>query len=252
MTLPTCPPRRFARCLAWTLFAAANGVLPRVADADGWSGYLAASSDNIYRGLTQSSGDPSLSADLHWRADAGWYAGLGAATVNRNPGPGAPLEIAAYAGRSSALTTSLNGRLGVVHYEYPHERNALHYSYDELLAALSWRDRAALNASYSPNTSRFTYSALAVHRPAWSVDGVWHQPLTPRWSLSAGLGRYAMSAPIDDAYWYWNVSLAGHRGPWQLELALIGTDRHAVELFGDYAARRRWVVTLIRRIPGRP
>ncbi len=226
--------------------------LPGATLAAGWSGYVAATSDNVYRGLTQSAGDPSLSADLHWRGDSGWFAGLGLATVNRNPGPGAPLEIATYLGRSAALSASVNARLSVVHYEYPHERNALPYGYDELLGALSWRDRAALNFSYSANTSRFTFGAIAVHRPAWSLEGVWRQPLSLRWSIATGLGRYAMSTPIGDAYWYWNVSLVGRRDPWRLELSAIGTDSRARQLFGDPIAGQRWVISLIKRIPGSP
>lgn len=249
-TLAHLPFRACMRVLAWLLATAFAGGLHDTARAAGWSGFIAASSDNVYRGLTQSDGDPSLAADLHWRSDAGWFAGIGLATVNRNPGPGAPLEIAAYAGRSAPLSPALNARLSVVHYEYPREQDSLHYGYDELLAALTWRDRAALNLSYSPNTSRFSYDAVAVHRPAWSVEGVWRQPLTRSWSVAGGLGRYAMSAPIDAAYWYWNVSLLARRDSWELELSAIGTDDHASELFGPSVAGQRWVLSLIRRIPG--
>ncbi len=243
------PSRLATRAQLWLCVVVA-ALLPVAARAAGWSGFIAASSDNVYRGLTQTSGDPSLSADLHWRADAGWFAGVGIATVNRNPGPGAPVEIAAYAGRGAALTQSLSARLSLAHYEYPREQNALHYGYDELLATLTWRDRAALNASYSPNTSRFTFNAIAVHRPAWSLEAVWRQPLSRRWSVATGLGRYAMSAPIDSAYWYWNVSLIGSSDPWRLELSAIGSDSRARQLFGDPVAGQRWVFSLIKRIPG--
>ena len=140
-----------------------------------------------------------------------------------------------------------------MHYEYPRERDALPYAYDELLGSLSWRDRAALNVSYSPNTSRFTFDAIAVHRPAWSLEGVWRQPLNPRWSIATGAGPLCHErADRRGLLVLGNVSLIGRRDPWRLELSAIGTDNRARQLFGDPIAGQRWVISLIKRIPGTP
>lgn len=217
------------------------------AGAADWAGFVAASSDNVYHGLTQNQGDAALTGDVHGRTAAGWFAGLAIATVNLNPGPGAPLEIAAYAGRSGPLSASTSGRLSVAHYAYPHDQSSLRYTYDELLASLLWRDRLAANVSYSPNTSRFSFRAINARRPAWSAEVVLRQPVKPQWNLHAGLGHYSMSAPIDQGYWYWNLTLAHSRGAWQFELAAIGTDSEARQLFGTQIAGQRLVFSVIRR-----
>jgi uncharacterized protein (TIGR02001 family) len=221
------------------------------AAAGQWQGFLGVSSDNVYRGLTQSAGDPSIIGDAHWRGESGWFAGAGLATVNLNPGPGAPVEIAAYAGRATPLSRDLSGRFTLIHYEYPQERTSLAYGYEELLASLAWRDRAYLNLAYSPNTTRFTFQAIAVHRPAWSAELVGRQPLGnvwgADWSAGLGLGQYQMAAPIDRSYAYWNASLTATRAHWQLDIAAIGTSGSARDLFGYARAGDRWAVTLLRR-----
>lgn len=241
----------FFRPVAIAIAASIAAAWPmRLASAGEWEGTAAVGSDNVNRGLTQSAGDPALMADLHWRSEAGWIAGLGVATVNLSPGPGAPLEFATYVGRVASFNEQWSGRLTATHYEYPGDQQSLHYSYDELMAELAWRDRAFLILSYSPNTSRFTFAGIAVHRSALSAETVVRLPFTPQWEGRLGVGHYALASPVNQGYWYWNAMVDLTRDRWQLELGVIGTDRHASRLFGETTAGQRWVVTLIRRFGG--
>ena len=226
--------------------------LPNWAFAGQWSGFVAAGSDNVYRGLTQSRGEASFSADLHWRSAADWYAGMAIATVNLNPGPGAPLELTSYLGRNFSVSPAWSARATLLHYEYPQESQALHYAYDEVVMSLRYSDRAALNVGYSPDTSRFSFRAIAIHRPAYSAEMVWSQPLARSWRANIGLGRYVMARPIGSAYNYGQVGVDFSHAQWQISGSVIGADANAKRLFGDFVSRVRGVVTIIWRFAGSP
>ena len=53
---------------------------------------------------SQTRGGPAAQADLHYQTSAGWFAGVWASTVNLNHGPGATVELDAYAGRAWPLS----------------------------------------------------------------------------------------------------------------------------------------------------
>jgi uncharacterized protein (TIGR02001 family) len=228
-------------------------LLPRSGAAAGlWEGLVAASSDNVYRGLTQTQGDPALLADVHYRLESGWFAGVSAATVNINPGPGAPVEIDLYAGFAMPLSRDWTGKLTLLRYEYPGDQPELPYAYEEIVAGFSFRDWLFANVSYSPDTSRYTSRGIAYHRPANSVELAAQLPLRPGWSIDAGVGRYAIAAPVSAGYWYWNTGITFNAGPLQIAVEAIGTDRTARALFGDKIAGQRWVASIVRHFARRP
>ncbi len=227
-------------------------VAAHVSLAGQWQGYLGASSDNVYRGLSQNRSEAAWFGDAHWRHDAGWFAGLGVATVNLNPGPGAPLEFTGYLGRGFAIAPALHGKLTLLHYEYPSDSSSLPYGYEELVASISYRETLALNLTYSPNTSRFSFRAIARHRPAYSAEITTSVPLGRTWRGNLGLGRYVMAAPIDSGYWYWNAGVEASRGNWQLSLSAIGTDQQARRLFGANTTGQRFVASLMWRFSTAP
>ena len=230
--------------LVWVCVAAP------AAFAGQWAGFLAAGTDNVYRGLSQGRGDASWNGDIHWRSDGGWFAGLGLATVNLNSGPGAPLELAGYVGGSVTVAANFHGSLTVLHYEYPHDSRQLSYAYDEAIATIGYSDRIAMSVSYSPDTSRFSYRSIAKHRPAYSGELSAAVPLGRGWRANVGVGRYVISQPIDGGYNYWNVGADFAHGPWQFVISAIGTDRSAKTLFGATITKTRCVATVIWRFRG--
>ena len=56
-------------------------VASPLAGAAGFGATLGASSDNVFRGISESAGDPSVQAGAHYAWDGGAFAGLRAATI---------------------------------------------------------------------------------------------------------------------------------------------------------------------------
>lgn len=217
-----------------------------------WEGLIAVSSDNVYHGLSQTRGGPALLGDVHYRLDSGWFAGLSAATVNLHPGPGGRVELDLYAGCALTLSRDWTGKFTLLRYEYPADHSELRYAYEEIVAGLTFRDWLFANLSYSPDTSRYTTRGVAYRRSANSLEIATQLPLRDGWSVNAGVGRYAIAAPISVAYWYWNTGITFNAGRLQFAVEAIDTDHTAPAIFGDAMGGQRWVVSVIRRFEKRP
>src|SRR5919108_484609 len=101
--------------LGWALMTA--GAPPAAAapgDARTWGGNLAVTSDFIYRGLSESSGDPALQADLHADTSGGTFGGVWASTRDHSLDPYAGYDLEIYLGLrldlGNAWSTSFRGR----------------------------------------------------------------------------------------------------------------------------------------------
>ena len=224
------------------LAAAFNGS---AASAEGWSGSLAVTSDYIVRGITRSDGDPSLQGDLHRDFAQGWFAGLSAATVRLGPDEPISAEADAYAGYRQDLGGGFHGSLTATHYDYPGSDSGDQYRYDEVAAAIAWRNRLRLSASVLPDTSIESRYGKANGRPAYAADIAIHQPVRAGWSFNAGLGYYDLQQLIGVGYPYWNGGIAYDCGSAQIDLSYIGSSATAKSLYYDERAGNRWAATLV-------
>ena len=103
-------------------------LLPLAAQA-GFSANLAVTTDYVWRGVSQTLGDPALQGGLDFEHDSGVYAGVWASKVDFFDGgdpeadpaddDGADVEIDYYAGFAGETENGLGWDIGIVSYTFP-------------------------------------------------------------------------------------------------------------------------------------
>lgn len=158
----------------------------------------AVASDYVFRGFSQTTEDPALSAGIDLTAGA-FYAGAWASNVDF--GDSTDAEIDVYGG----YRTELGGfalDFGVVGYFYTSVPSAVDYDYVEL--------KAAASRAIGPVTAGV---ALFYSDDFFGVDGealyteanVAFSP-APDWTVTGAIGRQALD--ITDDYATWNMGVA--------------------------------------------
>jgi uncharacterized protein (TIGR02001 family) len=168
---------------------------------DGFSAYVAATSDYRYRGISQNSQEFTPQASVNWAGDYGIYAGTWLSKTNwdayskNNPS----FETDVYVGKHTDLNgTDLNVEL--YYYSYPdyQDNGGAKASYVELISQLS------------RTFGKFTATITGAYSPTWSLDGGvgWYGAATISYalkdwlSLSTTVGnQWASHAPSDYTHW---------------------------------------------------
>lgn len=89
------------------------------------SGYVGASSDYRFRGVSQSAGKPALQAGIDYSADNGFFAGAWASTIDFDKGlgaddaTGADVELDVFAGYAGSLGDNIEYDFTIYQYLYP-------------------------------------------------------------------------------------------------------------------------------------
>jgi uncharacterized protein (TIGR02001 family) len=209
--------------------------------AAGWTytldGSLAAATDNVFRGLTQSQGDPSVQID-GYISTTHWFGSLTAETVKRESSEATGAELVAYLGYQQLLSEDWSGAISVRHYDYPGNPNRALYNYDELSASVNWRQQLVLALVASPDT----YAAVSYDRygrgSAYAAELTGREPLPYGMSVEAGVGYYDLNQEIGAGYAYWSAGLGKQWRAFEATLRYIGTDAQARRLFDSLAGDR--------------
>ena len=119
-------------------------------------GSVAATSDSIYRGVSQSDGHGALQVDLHASGTAGMFGGVWASTRDSRLEPGTAGESQVYLGQrfslNGAWSATVSGRA-----DYFVGGPARHSDdYQEVSVALTRLDRYTLSISAIPNAVRYS------------------------------------------------------------------------------------------------
>lgn len=207
----------------------------QAAAAAGFGATLGASSDNVFRGVSESGGDPSAQGELHYAWDAGLFAGLRGATVTTRTlyRSQDTLQLDAFLGYGFALGDRWDARAVLVRYDYPWS-DPRRRGYDEVALSATWLGRITIAAAASPDHP----ATGDRRRPAYDYELGVRWPLAGALWLDAGAGYYDLSQAYDVAYAYWS---AGASYGWRratLGLAWIGADAEAREGYGDLADER--------------
>ena len=202
----------------------------------GLGGSLGLASDDVFRGVTQSDGQPSPQGDLH--AIVGpWYAGVSAEDVRRDD-ERAGAELIGYLGLQQPLGDDWTGRATLRHYDYPGNRYRSRYDYDELGLSLSWRERIVVTVIASPDTYFRDYLGNYGSGKAFCYELVGRQPLPAAFAAVAGVGYYDLRQQIGTGYAYWSAGVERRWRSWAFDLRYVGTDATARHRFEDDAGDR--------------
>jgi len=256
-------PRRLAERL-WLCACALALLVPHPlraqTDPGPIGGSVAATSDYIYRGVSQSDGHGALQADLHASSAAGTFAGVWASTRDSHLEPGTDGESQLYVGQrfsvSDAWSATVSGRADYFVGGPAHHSD----DYQEISIALTRLDRYTLSLCAIPNAVHYTsevhqyagiwYHYYEVYRsPALVADAAGQWLLPKRLPgggalyVTAAAGYYYASRPdhhpqhaVD--YLYGNAGFALDWQRWRIDVGYFAAQRQAAELFPYPVARR--------------
>lgn len=209
---------------------AALSFAPTFAGAATVSGSAALTTDYVFRGISQSLGDPAVQAGVRVQSGSGWYGALWGSSVEFAGDTGASTELDYSAGWSGALTERTALDIGITHFDYPSARSELDYA--ELIATLTWSSNYWLTLGYSNDVF------------ATDSSGIYTQlggkiPLADRWRLEAAAGYYHLDDAYDDSYAHVQLGLVwAIAAPVELRLTAHATDSAAKTQFPGIAGSR--------------
>lgn len=184
------------------------------------SGYVVLTSDYVWRGVTQSNGDPAAQLGGDIAFGSGIYAGLWASTVDIKSGGDRQrdTELTYYLGYSHDVDSrwSLGGR--VVAYTYPGQTGVFDYDYEEAVLTINYDDRLWLEYAYSPD---LYHSGFATH----NVEIITEWPVGKHLVAGAGAGYYDVSNLAGDGYAYWELGVTWPIGRIDIDLRYHDTSR---------------------------
>ena len=218
-----------------------------VAAHAGPGGSVSFTSDNVLRGVSQSTGQPALQGDAHWNFPAGWAAGAWASQVRLAHG-GATAEFALYLQWRRALSGDFDLAAELTHYSYPNDPRPIGYDYDEASLSLAWRDQIYVAATWTPRLNLYSFAdGLASNRQVFTIETSWHRTLASRFDLTAGMGFYGPQGLDYASYAYGNLTLGWHYGHWRTNLSAVWVQDAAHRQYstgpagGPLAATVAWV-----------
>ncbi len=193
-------------------------------------GYLTLASDYVFRGASQSNGDPSVQAGLDYLHPGGVFAGVFAArtefpenSFGSNPGS---VELDAYLGYSREVGRDWSWDVAALHYDFP-DSTGFDYSYDELAANLHFRDMSFVLARPCPTTR--VPAAPVAGPPKSNCDS----SLNDRFQVSGSLGHYEFARSDWDDYLYWDFGVSAVAGPVTFDLRYFDTNGDEAGFAGE-------------------
>lgn len=189
----------FAAVTAFSLTS--NHALAQDADLPGtFSGEVTFTTDYIFRGFTQTDGDPAVEGGFAWDSGAGFYVGTWASNVNFNDGDEASIEIDLYGGYAGEID-NFSYDVGVVYYWYPGAAAALNYEF--------WEAYGSVGYDFGPAAVSFGL-AYTPDNFGGTDDGLYYQsgisfPITDQFSIDANLNYYDVDVTFGEDYLDWNI-----------------------------------------------
>lgn len=230
--------------IAATVALASLMSLPCGARAQGsWGGSLSATTDYVYRGISQTYGGAALQIGGSYQSPLGWFAGAWGSNVSPYPGGASFEEIDAYAGLVRALGADFAVKGTYTHYAYVNDPRRARYDYDEVAVSVAYLDLASATISYQPNYTSYSQLGFASRQPAaaYEITGRW--PLKHGFALAGGAGYYDLQHLFGVGYWAGDLGVAYVYRRVTLDLSRFKTGSAAERLYGDASANREWVVS---------
>lgn len=221
-------------------------------------GSLALTTDDVYRGVSQTCGHPAAQADVHIRdvGASGWVAFAGVwGSAGLSTGCGSAKELDAYAGYNVALNADLSASLIYTRYAFPGggygnpHLSGQRYDYDQIGTSWDLMDRLYLTVAWTPDALRYERYEIpprsVQNRSAFAYGLEWRQPLVSWLSVEAGAGYDQMADPSGTGYSFWSLGVTHQAGPLELDLTYFHAADRAVGLFEPDQAGGRVSATVV-------
>jgi uncharacterized protein (TIGR02001 family) len=227
--------------LAW-----AAGARSVCAD-ESWSASLAATTNYIYRGISQSSGGGALQLGANYQHPDGWFAGVWGSNVDPYPGGASLAELDLYTGMNRELSDDVAVRGTYTHYAYLRDPRPAHYDHDEIALTVTYVDLLGATISYQPNSSAYTELGFAHERAILAYEATGRWPLRAGWWVSASGGYYDLHDLFHVGYWAGDLGIAYGYRHLTLDLRRFVCDATAARLYENASANGVWAFSAMVR-----
>jgi len=194
------------------------------------SGNATLTTDYIWRGTSQTQGDPAIQAGFKAAAGNGLYGSVWGSNVEFAPETHASSEFDFVVGWACNLADDWALDVNLTHYRYPGTTADLDWS--ELNGTVTWKQNYWAQVGWSND-------ALATDR-----DGTYAQlgarvPLGEEWRLEGAVGHYWLDDAYGDSYAHAQLGAVwAFKAPFELRVTAHATDASAKRLFPDLAGSR--------------
>lgn len=219
--------RASRRCSGAWLALACAASFP--SQAHELSGTVAATTDYVFRGISQTQGELAWQGSLRVDAAGGFYGSVWASRVDFASAPAARAEIDYVAGWRHALGDDWAGDINVTWFTYAGAREL---DYVELIATATWRERTWLMAGASRDVFATGRTGIYAHAGT-------RVPLNDATRIEFAGGYYWLDRAYGRSYLHAQAMVATQVHP-RVELRLLAhfTDRNARTVFGEPADPR--------------
>jgi uncharacterized protein (TIGR02001 family) len=219
-----------------------------VARADGpVSGFVAATSDYVFRGVSQTYGGAALQGAVNARSANGWFAGAWASNVQPYPSASSAAEIDVYAGFGWSMAPEWSARASYTRYLYAWDERPKPYDYGEIALSVAFEDRLTATVSYQPDSTRYSTLGYVRNEPSSAYELAARWPVGRGIAVLGGVGYYDLTHLYGVGYWSGNAGLSYGAGRFEVDLVRFFADGTVRRLFEDASADGRWVVTGVCR-----
>lgn len=227
--------QREARAPLIVLLAAIVGAmsLGSKAKAADFSGNAALTTDYVWRGSTQTQGDPAVQAGFKVAGKSRLYASVWSSNVQFAPETQANAELDFTVGWGKALNDDWAVDVNVLRYQYP--ASALDLNWTEFNGTLTYKDHYWAAVGHS--NEALGYDAAGTYVQAGAKF-----PINDAFRIEASVAHYFLSDEVVARDGYSHAQLHGvwaFKAPFELRLTAHVTDSDAKAIFGDaYAGSR--------------
>ena len=189
--------------------------------------------DFVWRGSTQSDGDPAAQVGFKMSGDTGLYASAWGSSIRLAPALEASTELDFTLGWSRTLSDDWAVDVNVLRYRYP--GTTVDLDWTELDGTLTYRNNVWLSAGWSNEALGYDHSGLYTQVGA-------RFPLNGQLRVEAMLSHYFLSRDVVVRAGYTHAqvnAIWAFHAPFELRLSGHATDAHAKAILGDDVAGTR-------------
>jgi len=202
----------------------ATPVLALADSATPVSSNIGFSSDYLYRGITQTGGNPAIQGGVDYAHTGGFYAGAWGSNISWVNASSASLELDVYLGFKNSIAEDLNYDVGYLRYNYPgvYATAAIKADTDEIYGAINWK---WLTAKYSRSLSNLFGVSNSAGSSYIDLSGSYEME-DAGFTLSAHYGRQTVSGAGNSGLTYSDYKLGVSKdfGGYVAGLAYSATD----------------------------
>ena len=200
-----------------------------------FSANVTLSSDYVFRGVSQTLGDPTIQGGFDISHSSGIFIGTWASNVDFSEGgpddDQADIEVDLYAGIALPVTDDFAVDATVIYYMYPGTASGVDLDYTEFIAALHYKEYLTATFAYSGDTF------------ATGEDGFYYKiagaaPLPYDFTLTGAFGVYDLDKLYGETYTNWNIGLERSFGNFTAAVNYYDTDNDGQIIFGKTADSR--------------